>query len=75
MNKVFLTTSHNVSGKKVIKEIGLLTGSSVHARSFLHDIWSRVLGFFGGEITTYTTLSNRTTKEAMENLLVQAEKK
>jgi uncharacterized protein YbjQ (UPF0145 family) len=73
LNKILLSTNNTLRGKKVIRELGMVTGSSVHARSFLHDVWSRVIAFFGGEIPTYTVLVNRTTNESAKNMLVQAD--
>eukprot|EP01130_Rhizamoeba_saxonica_P013564 TRINITY_DN5800_c0_g1_i3.p1 TRINITY_DN5800_c0_g1~~TRINITY_DN5800_c0_g1_i3.p1 ORF type:complete len:109 (+),score=21.88 TRINITY_DN5800_c0_g1_i3:308-634(+) len=55
--------------------MGLVSGSSVHARSFLHDLYSRVVGFFGGEVPTYSLLMERATMESTANLMDMAKKK
>jgi len=71
---ILLTTRSEISGKRIEQEFGVVTGCSVHARSFFHDIMSRLVGFFGGEAMAYSELVTMTTKDAAGAMMRAAEK-
>eukprot|EP01127_Copromyxa_protea_P014458 TRINITY_DN402_c0_g1_i2.p1 TRINITY_DN402_c0_g1~~TRINITY_DN402_c0_g1_i2.p1 ORF type:complete len:160 (-),score=23.53 TRINITY_DN402_c0_g1_i2:89-541(-) len=69
---ILLSTRENIEGQKVVQEFGIVTGCSVQARTFWHDISCRVLGFFGGDIPPYGTLLERATQEATRKMMEAA---
>eukprot|EP01121_Diplochlamys_sp_Union-15-3_P008644 TRINITY_DN2311_c0_g1_i1.p1 TRINITY_DN2311_c0_g1~~TRINITY_DN2311_c0_g1_i1.p1 ORF type:complete len:118 (+),score=21.92 TRINITY_DN2311_c0_g1_i1:195-548(+) len=56
-------------------ELGLVAGVSVQAKSFFHDLWSRLRGFFGGEVTTYGDLVSMSSHTAAERLIAEAKRR
>ena len=62
-----------MTGKKIVKHIGLVQGSSVRAKHAGRDIMSGIKNMFGGELTAYTELLHESRKEATERMIQQAE--
>ena len=62
-----------MTGKKVIKHIGLVQGSSVRAKHAGKDIMSGIKNMFGGELTAYTELLHESREEATERMIQQAQ--
>eukprot|EP01120_Amphizonella_sp_Union-15-10_P017637 TRINITY_DN984_c0_g1_i1.p1 TRINITY_DN984_c0_g1~~TRINITY_DN984_c0_g1_i1.p1 ORF type:complete len:159 (-),score=23.80 TRINITY_DN984_c0_g1_i1:107-583(-) len=73
--RVLLTTRDEFYQNRITGELGIVFGTSTRARSFFHDLWCRVLGFFGGEIEIYGSLISATTQSATQSLLDEAEKR
>ncbi len=51
------------------KNIGLVYGSAIRAKSFTRDFGASVQNAGGGKVTEYTRLMNETRNEALENLI------
>jgi len=62
-----------MTGKKIVKHIGLVQGSSVRAKHAGRDIMSGIKNMFGGELTAYTELLQESREEATERMIQQAE--
>lgn len=62
-----------MTGKKVIKHIGLVQGSSVRTKHAGKDIMSSIKNLFGGELTAYTELLHESREEATERMIQQAQ--
>ncbi len=62
-----------MTGKKVIKHLGLVQGSSVRAKHAGKDIMSGIKNMFGGELTAYTELLHESREEATQRMIKQAE--
>ncbi len=62
-----------MTGKKVLKHIGLVQGSSVRAKHAGKDIMSGIKNMFGGELTAYTELLHESREEATERMIQQAQ--
>ncbi len=62
-----------MTGKKVIKHLGLVQGSSVRAKHAGKDIMSGIKNMFGGELTAYTDLLQESREEATNRMIQQAE--
>jgi uncharacterized protein YbjQ (UPF0145 family) len=67
---MLLTTSTHLEGYKVVQHLGVVRGIVVRSRSLLGNIAGGVQSLFGGNITIYTELCERTRKDAY-NLMVQ----
>ncbi|MDH5445951.1 MAG: YbjQ family protein [Gammaproteobacteria bacterium] len=61
-----------VPGKRIIKHLGLVQGSSVRAKHVGRDIMASFKNIFGGELKGYTELLQESRQEAMERMLEQA---
>lgn len=61
-----------MTGKKVIKHLGLVQGSSVRAKHAGRDIMSGIKNMFGGELTAYTELLHESREEATNRMIEQA---
>ena len=71
-HKMFLSNLEFMTGKKVIKHLGLVQGSSVRAKHAGKDIMSGIKNMFGGELTAYTELLHESREEATERMVEQA---
>ena len=69
---MFLSNLEFMTGKKVIKHLGLVQGSSVRAKHAGKDIMSGIKNMFGGELTAYTELLHESREEATERMVEQA---
>ena len=61
-----------VPGKKVVKHLGLVQGSTVRAKHVGRDIMAGLKNVFGGELKGYTELLEDSRKEALERIEAQA---
>jgi len=62
-----------VPGKKIVKHLGLVQGSTVRAKHAGRDIMAGLKNIFGGELRGYTELLTESRDEAMNRLQEQAE--
>ena len=65
----------DVHGKKIAKTLGMVRGSSVRAKWFGADFIASIRNTFGGEITEYTELLDKTRQKAIERMLEEAKSK
>jgi uncharacterized protein YbjQ (UPF0145 family) len=70
---MFISNLELMTGKKVIKHLGLVQGSSVRAKHAGKDIMSGIKNMFGGELTAYTELLHESREEATDRMIEQAE--
>ncbi len=68
-----ITNLETMPGKKIVKHLGLVQGSSVRAKHVGRDLLSSIKNLFGGELTSYTELLHESREEAMERMIKQAE--
>ncbi|MDX1341218.1 YbjQ family protein [Reinekea sp. G2M2-21] len=62
-----------VPGKKILKHLGLVQGSTVRAKHVGRDIMAGLKNVFGGELKGYTELLEDSRTEAIERMQKQAE--
>jgi len=62
-----------VPGKKIVKHLGLVQGSTVRAKHAGRDFMAGLKNIFGGELRGYTELLTESRDEAMNRLQEQAE--
>jgi len=72
---VIVTTAEQVEGKRVVKTVGLVSGSTIRAKHIGKDIMAQFRGIVGGEITEYTEMMNEARDEAVQRMIKDAEKK
>jgi uncharacterized protein YbjQ (UPF0145 family) len=69
---VIVTTSNDISGRKVVRHIGVVRGITVRSRSIVGNIGASVQSLFGGNITIYTELAERARAEAYDLMVRHA---
>ena len=67
------TTGFEVHGYRIVANLGVVRGVVVRSRSVFGTIGAGVQTLFGGNITLFTELAERTRQQAFQTMLVQAE--
>jgi uncharacterized protein YbjQ (UPF0145 family) len=62
-----------VPGRRVVKHLGLVQGSTVRAKHVGKDLLASLKNIVGGELKSYTHLLLEARKEATERMVEQAE--
>ena len=71
---MIITTTGQVEGKKIVKTIGLVKGSTIRAKHLGRDIMAGLRGMVGGEITEYTKMMAEAREESIQRMVEDAEK-
>jgi uncharacterized protein YbjQ (UPF0145 family) len=66
------TTAFTLAGYRVTKELGTVRGIVVRSRSVIGTIGAGLQTLFGGDITLYTELCERTREDAYERMCAHA---
>jgi len=70
--EIIVTTGNEVPGKKVLRVLGVVRGSTVRARNIGRDIGAGLKNIIGGEIKTYTEMTANARDEAYNRMVNQA---
>jgi len=70
--EIIITTGNEVPGKKVLKVLGVVRGSTVRARNIGRDIGAGLKNIIGGEIKTYTEMTANARDEAYNRMVNQS---
>ena len=71
---MIITTTSQIEGKKIVKTLGLVKGSTIRAKHLGKDIMASFRGLAGGEITEYTKMMAEAREEALRRIVEDAEK-
>jgi uncharacterized protein YbjQ (UPF0145 family) len=71
---LIIVTSDHIEGKKTVKTLGMVKGSTIRARHIGRDITAGLRSIVGGEISEYTKLMAQAREEAIHRMVEQAEK-
>ncbi len=74
MDHSLTTTTFGLDGFKVVKQLGVVRGIVVRSRSVLGTIGGSLQTLFGGNITLFSELCEKTRGEAFEMMVEHAEK-
>ena len=66
------TTGFDVPGFRIVDNVGVVRGVVVRSRSVFGTAGAALQSVFGGNITLFTELAERTRKQAFDTMLVQA---
>jgi len=72
MTEILLSTTNEIVGKKVIKNLGIVKGNTVRARNIGRDIGAGLKNIVGGEIKTYTEMISQSREEAINRMINEA---
>mgnify|MGYP001548183819 CR=1 FL=1 len=67
-----ITTSIELSGHRVVKNLGVVRGITVRSRSLLGNVAGGLQTLFGGRISIYVELCEATREEAFQHMMEQA---
>lgn len=70
---MLMTNLETVPGRKILRHLGLVQGSTVRAKHVGRDIMAGLKNLVGGELKGYTELMQDARQEAVERLAQQAE--
>ena len=71
---MIVTTTETISGKKVVKTLGLVKGNTIRARHVGRDIVAGFRNIIGGEIVEYTKMLAESREQALDRMQKEAEK-
>jgi len=71
---MIVTTTETISGKKVVKTLGLVKGNTIRARHVGRDIVAGFRNIVGGEIVEYTKMLAESREQALDRMQQEAEK-
>ena len=71
---MIMTTTETISGKKVVKTLGLVKGNTIRARHLGRDIVAGFRNIVGGEIVEYTKMLAESREQALDRMQEEAEK-
>ncbi len=69
---MLVTTSHDLSGYKVVEPLGIVRGNTVRARHIGNDILAGFRNIVGGEISEYTKLLAEAREQAIDRMIENA---
>ena len=72
IDPTMVTTNIELSGYRIIKNLGIVRGITVRSRSILGNIAGGFQTIFGGNISIYQELCERTREDAFQLMLKQA---
>ena len=67
-----VTTNIELSGYRVVKNLGVIRGITVRSRSLFGNIAGGLQSLVGGKISIYVELCEKTREEAFENMMQHA---
>jgi uncharacterized protein YbjQ (UPF0145 family) len=70
---MLLSNLEVVPGKRVVKHLGLVQGSTVRAKHVGKDLFASLKNIVGGELKAYTELLQESRDEAVGRMVKQAE--
>ena len=66
-------TTFDLPGFRIVETLGVVRGVVVRSRSVFGTIGASVQTFFGGNISLFTELAERTRQQAFDTMLLQAD--
>jgi uncharacterized protein YbjQ (UPF0145 family) len=73
MNPAMTTTTFNLEGFRVTRSLGVVRGITVRSRSIVGTMGGALQTIFGGNITLFSELCEKTREEAFEMMLRHAQ--
>ena len=70
---MLITNIEVIPGRKILKHLGLVQGSTVRAKHVGKDFLAGLKNIVGGELKSYTELLNESREEAVARMVKQAE--
>jgi len=71
---VIVTTTSEIPGYKIVKVLGVVSGSTVRAKHIGKDIVAAFRHIVGGELKEYTEMLREARKQALKRMIEEAKK-
>ncbi|MHC4835535.1 MAG: YbjQ family protein [Planctomycetota bacterium] len=72
---MLISTTPQIDGKKIVKQLGLVRGNTIRARHVGKDIMAGLKNIVGGEISDYTKMMAESREQAIDRMVAEAESK
>jgi uncharacterized protein YbjQ (UPF0145 family) len=72
VDEALVTTSNQLEGYRIIKHLGVVRGITVRSRSLFGNIAGGFQMLFGGRLSIYVDLCEKTRQEAFDEMLKHA---
>ena len=72
IDQQLITTSTSLDGYRITKHLGIIRGITVRSRSLLGNIGGGIQSLFGGKLSIYVELCEKTREEAYHLMLQHA---
>ncbi len=70
---MIVSTTDSISGKRVVRTLGMARGNTVRARHVGRDIAASIRNLVGGEVSEYTKLLAEAREQALDRMVAEAE--
>jgi uncharacterized protein YbjQ (UPF0145 family) len=70
-----ITTSVSLEGFQIVQHLGVVRGITVRSRSILGNMAGGIQTIFGGRISIYVTLCEKTREEAFQHMIQHADER
>lgn len=75
IDQSMVTTNIELNGYRVVKSLGVVRGITVRSRSIFGNIAGGFQTLFGGKISIYTELCEKTREEAFQQMMQHADER
>ena len=69
---MIVVTTSDVSGKRVVRVLGLVRGNTIRARHLGRDILAGLRNIVGGEISEYTKMLAESREQSLDRMVAEA---
>jgi len=69
---MILTTTADITGKRIVRTLGIARGNTIRARHVGRDIIAGLRNIVGGEISEYTKLMAEAREQALDRMVEEA---
>ena len=69
---MIVTTTSGISGKRIVRTLGIVRGNTIRARHVGRDIVAGLRNIVGGEISEYTKLLAEAREQALDRMVEEA---
>lgn len=69
---MIVVTTPTVTGKRIVRTLGLVRGNTIRARHLGRDITALLRNMVGGEISEYTKLFAESREQALDRMVEEA---
>lgn len=69
---MIVVTSAEITGKRIVRTLGLARGNTIRARHIGRDILALLRNIVGGEITEYTKMLAESREQALDRMVEEA---
>lgn len=73
MDRTMVTTAFTIDGYRIVKNLGIVRGITVRSRNIFGTIGGSLQTLFGGNISLFTELCEKTREESFELMIQHAD--